>query len=446
MLVLAGLNHRSAPLALRERLAVEESALPAVLERCLRTDSVEEAIFLSTCNRVEIVAWAPAGRSVAAGLWALLSEQSGVPAEDLVRQGYEFEGLDALRHLLQVACGLDSMVLGEPQILGQLRRAYLAAAEAGAAGPNLRRLLPRVLAAARRIRRETGLSRRALSVGHAAVALARKIFGDLGGRWVLVLGSGKMAELAARQLAAHGAAGLAVASRTYSHALELAERIGGTAVTWEQAFSFLPKADVVVTATGASEPVVRKAHVQQAMRARRNRPLFIVDMAVPRDVEESVGDLESVYVYDIDALEGVVDSELEGQRRAADSALRLVETELATLGRVWQAREVVPTIVALRDRLHEVGRKELDRLRHKLGPLTARQEQAVRELAYAIVQKILHRPVRHLRSAASNGSLEELECLYREIFGLSLGAAEDRAAATRGGETKQGLRGDGRSP
>lgn len=443
MLVLAGLNHRSAPLALRERLALAEAAVPAVLERFLRIESVEEVVLVSTCNRVEVVAWAPAGQPVVGELLALLSRESGVPAEDLARHGYEFEGLAALRHMLQVACGLDSMVVGEPQILGQLRRAYLVAAGVGAAGPNLRRLFPRLLAAARRIRRETGLSRRALSVAHAAVALARKIFGDLRGRAVLVLGSGKMAELAARQFAAHGAAALAVASRTYSHALDLAERIGGTALAWEEALSFLRKADVVVTATGASEPVLRKADVQQAMRARRNRPLFIVDMAVPRDVEESVNDLERVYVYDIDALQGAVDSELEAQRRAAESALRLIEAELQALGRVWQAREVVPTIVALRDRLHDVGRKELERLRHKLGPLSPHQEAAVRELAYAIIQKVLHRPVRHLKSAAANGSLEDLERLYREIFDLSPRVAEEGTGASRAGGTGRGLSGDG---
>ncbi len=443
MLVLAGLNHRSAPLALRERLAFPEAAIPGALARLVRIESVEEAVVLSTCNRVEVVAWAPAGQPVAARLRAFLSEESGVPAADLARHGYEFEGLAALRHTLQVACGLDSMVLGEPQILGQLRRAYLVAVEAGAAGPNLRRLFPRLLAAARRIRRETGLSRRALSVGHAAVALARKIFGDLRGRAVLVLGSGKMAELAARQLAAHGAAGLAVASRTYSHALELAERTGGTAVAWEEAPAFLRKADVVVTATGAPEPVLRKSDVQQAMRARRNRPLFIVDMAVPRDVEESVNELERVYVYDMDALHGAVDSELEKQRHAAESALRLIEAELPALGRIWQAREVVPTIVALRDRLHEVGRKELDRLRHKLGPLSPRQEEAVRELAYAIIQKVLHRPVRHLKGAAANGSLEDLERLYREIFDLPRAASEEGTEASPVCGRTRGVSGEG---
>jgi glutamyl-tRNA reductase len=429
MLVLAGLNHRSAPVAFRERLAVPESELPNLLGRLVGR-GIEEAVVLSTCNRVEVVVWGRETNALLPSVRLFLARESGIPSEQLAPLVYEFEGIEALRHLLQVACGLDSMVLGEPQILGQVRRAYRIALDRGAVGPNFRRIFPRLFAAAKRIRRETGLSHNPVSVGHAAVALARKIFGSLEGRSVLVLGSGKMAELAARQLVSHGAASVWVASRTYSHALALAERVGGTAAPWADLSSLIRRADVVVTATGASEPVLRKTDVQQAMKARRNRPLFIVDMAVPRDVEEAVNDLESVYVYDIDALQGVVDSELAERRRAAERARERIEEELEALGRISKSRELVPTIVALRERLHGVGRNELDRLRRKLGPLSPEQEEAVRELAYAIIQKVLHAPVRHLKRAAANGSSDDLVRLYRDIFELPGGGA-----ASSGGDS-----------
>ncbi len=418
MLVLVGVNHRSAPVALREKLAFPEGALGESLGRLVVREAIGEALILSTCNRVEVIVQSGNPVRALAEVRDFLGAESGITREQVDLYGYDFEGLDVVRHVLQVACGLDSLVLGESQILGQLRRAYAAASEAGSTGPLLRRMFQQVLSAAKRIRHETGISRHAFSIGYAAVALARKIFGDLEGRSVLLLGAGKMAELAARHLTSQGVADLTVSSRTYAHALALAERIGAVAVPWDEAFLCLRKVDVVVTGTAASEPIVRKRDVQDAMRVRRNRPLFMIDVAVPRDVEESVNDLESVYVYDIDALQGVVAAHVEERQLAAERAHRRIETEVEIFGRAWHSREVVPTIVALRRRLHDVGRSELLRLRRKLGSLDPDQEEAVRELAYAIIQKVLHPPIRHLKRASGNGAAEDLRRLYREIFDL----------------------------
>jgi glutamyl-tRNA reductase len=418
MLVLVGLNHRSAPLAVREKLGFSEAELPLAVERLVTGDPVEEGIILSTCNRVEVVARAKDRQAAAAAVKEFLAREHGVSIEEVDRFTYELAGNEVVRHLFRVVSGLDSMVLGEPQILGQVKRAYEVAREAGTTGAVLDRLLQQGLSAAKHVRTETGISRHAVSIAFAAVELAKKIFGDLGGLAALLLGAGKMTELAARHLVSNGVSRIVVANRTYSRAQALAERFAGEAVNWEEGFSYLARVDIVVTGTAAAEPVLTKAIVQKAARARRSRPLFLIDIAVPRDVAPDVNDLDNVYVYDIDDLQGVVDANLEERRREAGLAAAMIENEVDSFARWRQSLDLAPTITALRERLHGIGKAEIERFRRKLGPLSDEQRQTVEELTRAVVQKILHHPIRHLKGSASEGGGSEVAGLYRRIFDI----------------------------
>jgi glutamyl-tRNA reductase len=418
MLVLVGLNHKSAPLAVREKLGFSEAELPLAVERLVTGDPVEEGIIVSTCNRVEVVARAKDRHAAAAAVKEFLAREHGVSLDEVDKFTYELEGSEAVRHLFRVVSGLDSMVLGEPQILGQVKRAYEVAREAGATGAVLDRLLQQGLAAAKRVRTETGISRHAVSIAFAAVELAKKIFGDLGGRSALLLGAGKMTELAARHLVSNGVSRIVVANRTYSRAAALAERFAGEAVNWDEGFAFLERVDIVVTGTAAAEPVLTKAIVQKAARARRSGPLFLIDIAVPRDVAPDVNDLDNVYLYDIDDLQGVVDSNIEERRRQAGLAAAMIEGEVASFARWRQSLDLAPTITALRDRLHGIGKAEIERFRRRLGTLSTDQRQAVEDLTRAVVQKILHNPIRHLKGCATEGSGSDVAGLYRRIFDI----------------------------
>ncbi len=428
MLVLVGLNHRSAPLEVREQLGFSEAELPAALERLVQGGPVEEGVIVSTCNRVEIVARAKDRHAAAAAVKDFLAREHGVSLDEVDKFTYELGEAEAVRHLFRVVSGLDSMVLGEPQILGQVKRAYEVAREAGATGAVLDHLLQQGLSAAKRVRTDTGISRHAVSIAFAAVELAKKIFGDLGGRSALLLGAGKMTELAARHLVANGVSRVVVANRTYSRAAALAEKFSGEAVNWDAGFSFLERVDIVVTGTAAPEPIITKAIAQKAVRARRSRPLFLIDIAVPRDVAPEVNDLDNVYLYDIDDLQGVVDQNLDERRRQAEVAAGMIEGEVDSFCRWRQSLDLGPTIAALRERLHGIGKSEIERFRRRLGALTPEQQQVVEELTRSVIQKVLHHPIRHLKGCASNGQGSDVAGLYRRIFDVS-----DAAAPSDGG-------------
>lgn len=425
MLVLLGMNHRSAPLPVREKAGFTEHELTTALPRLAGSRPFQEAMVLSTCNRVELLVRADEAPGAAAALKEFLAEAKGFSVGDLDKYGYTYQGLDAVRHLFQVASGLDSMVLGEPQILGQVKRAYALAKAAGTTGSIVEHAMQHCLSAAKRVRTETGISRHAVSVSFAAVTLARQIFGELSGRTVLLLGAGKMTELAARHLVGSGADKIVVANRTYTRALQLAESFGGSAVNWDEAFAAMQRADIVVTGTAAAQPVVTKADVQHVLAGRRGRPLFLIDIAVPRDVEPAVNTLDGVYLYDIDDLQQVVDANLEERKRAAEDARRHVEEEVATFARWLQSLEVTPTIVSLRRSFQEVGEKEIERHRRRLAGLSEDQQHAVEELTRAVVNKLLHAPLKHLKDAASAGQASATAQSYKEIFALPEGESED---------------------
>jgi glutamyl-tRNA reductase len=342
-------------------------------------------------------------------------------------------GPKAVEHIFRVASGLDSMILGEPQILGQVKRAYLMAKGHRTAGPVLERLMQHCLATAKKVRTETGISRHPVSVAFAAVELARRIFDELDGRRALLLGAGKMSDLVAKHLVSHGVRELIVASRTFNHAAAAAERVGGRAVNWEDGLERLAEVDIVVSCTGAAHPILKKNDLARALRGRRGRPLFLIDIAVPRDVDPKANELDNVYLYDIDGLQGVVEANMEERQAAAEQASRMIERDVETFERWRLSQRVAPIIVSLRDALHDVGQHEIERFRRKLGDLDPAQEQAVEELTRAVIQKILHRPIRRLRSSVERGDASECAELYREIFGIDA-AAKPRPAEDQGSD------------
>jgi glutamyl-tRNA reductase len=420
-LAIIGLSHKTAPIEVRERLAVPEDQLGDTLRRAVTMPGVGEAMILSTCNRVEIYAGIDADESLQ-HLSSLLVDARNLPA-DLRTHLYLHDGEHAVRHLFRVAASLDSMVVGESQILGQVKQAYVTARELGTLGPVLQRTLPRAFQLAKRVRTETDVARSSASMASAAVDLAQQIFGDLKGRHVLVVGAGKMGDLSARHLKAAGIGEMTVTNRTLARAVELAERLGGKAAPWEELDRLLTKVDIVLCSTGATEPVLRRDRVERAMRARKGRWLFFIDIAVPRDVDPGVGNVENVYLYDVDALDKVVEAARAGRQKEALEAEAMVEAELKRLRELEQSLGVVPTIKLLRGRFLEIAQAEVQRSAGKLS--SERDVQAAQAIAEAIVNKLLHQPLTRLKQEARNNPDTELAAMVRVLFDLHTGNTEE---------------------
>jgi glutamyl-tRNA reductase len=424
MLFIVGVSHRNSPLEVREALAFPRDGLTEALHRMLAEAGVAEGMILSTCNRVELYSRAPASpdadaeRGLAA-LAAFLAAYHGRSAAELEAYVYRLAGVEAVRHAFRVASSLDSMVIGEPQILGQVKEAYQAAEAAGTLGATLGALRNRSLAAAKRARTETGIGHNAVSVSYVAVELARKIFGELRGRRVLLVGAGKMSELAARHLVRQGAQATVVGGRTLERAEELAAALGGRSVPLSALRPEMAAAEIVISGTGAPGLVIRREDVEAARAARRGpRPLFLIDIAVPRDIEPSVRDLDGVFLYDLDDLRSVSEANIRERRKEAAAAESIVEKEVREF-LDWQGSlDAVPLLVEMRRRFDEVRRREIDKARRRLGTLTPEQEAAIDDITSAIVNKLLHAPTIHLKEAARNGHPPEQVSLIRKLLGL----------------------------
>jgi glutamyl-tRNA reductase len=414
-LFLVGLNHRVAPVEVREALAFPKETLADELRR-LRTEArLDEVAVLSTCNRVEVWGFGDADAGERVG--ALLLARGGRPPADAALF-YRLTGDDAARHLFRVPCGLDSLVVGEPQILGQVKEAYRAAEAAGTLGARLVALRNRVLAAAKRVRTDTGIGRHAVTVSHVAVELAIKIFGQIRGVRVMVVGAGKMSGLAARRLAREGA-DLTVVGRTEARAAELAAPLGGRALAFENMAAELATADVVLTGTGAPTTILHVPEVEVAARARRGRPLFLIDIAVPRDVDPAVRAIPGVFLYDLDDLQGVAAANLRERQREAASAEKMVEQELSRCLEAARERGAVPSVAELRRRAEEIRRAEVEKARRHMGPLTPEQNDALEAVSTAIVNKLLHAPTVCLKDVARQGLSNEEAGLLRMALGLT---------------------------
>lgn len=416
-IVVVGVNHKTAPVAVREQLAFALQDLAVPLQR-FRHPTVDELVILSTCNRVEFyldVHDTEAG--CAACVEFIAAHHRLQPAQFVphLSQGYDIE---AVRHLFRVAASLDSMVLGEPQILGQVKTAYLAARAAGRTGAVLTQLFERALGVGKRIRHETGINDHAVSVSYAAVELAKKIFESLQQRTVMVVGAGDTAELAARHLVRQGVTTVFVANRTAERATQLAQTLPAKAIPWESLSAHLVHTDIVISSTSAPHPVISKAMVQEVMRARKGRPMFFIDIAVPRDIEPTVNTLDSVFLYDIDALAHVVEANRRERQREALAAEELVWREVQQFQQWLETRDAVPTIVALRQYAEKIGYAELNKTLAKLGPLDERQRRLIEELTTRMVNKFLHTPTVNLKRVARHERLRDDVALVRAMFEL----------------------------
>jgi len=418
-LTLVGINHRTAPVEVRERMHIPESSLAQAVSDLIHREGIREALILSTCNRVEVMTSAEDSVDAEPIIQQFLADHHRCELAPYQRFFFRCQQQEVVRHLFRVASSLDSMILGEPQILGQLKRAYALAQEAGGLNGSLKEIASQALAVGRRVRRETALGSAAVSVSYAAVELAKKIFGSLEGRTIFVIGAGKMSELAAKHLLSSGASAIYVTNRTYERAVQLAEAFRGTAVAFEQLFEHLPKADIVISSTGAAGYVVNKEHVARILSARRNRPVFFVDIAVPRDIDPLVNELDNAFVYDIDDLGQVVEANKKQREREAVWAEEIVQEEVQKTMRRLASRDLVPTIVALEDRLNAIREGEVERYNTRLGNLTPEQRQAVDALTRGIMNKILHGPITELKSGAGQPEQAALVRLVRKIFGLA---------------------------
>jgi len=417
-LFVAGLSHRNAPVALREQLAVEEDKLRELLRDVQLTGVVREALILSTCNRVEVYGVAEVPGEARAVAFHRLCRYRGIDPGAVDPLLYTHLDGDAVLHAFRVASSLDSMMIGEPQILGQVKDAFALAQACEGVGPVLHRLFSQAFAVAKKVRTDTEIARHAVSVAFAAVELARKIFANLDGRTVLLIGAGKMGELAAKHLVDHGAFPIYVANRTWARAQEMARALAGTPVPFDEIATALASADIVITSTGSPEPIVRRDAVQRAMQGRRARPLFFIDIAVPRDVEPAVDALQDVYRYDIDDLKQVVDANIRERVREAQRAETLVEREVAKFMARARDAEIIPTIVSLRERLEAIRIAEVQKALARLPEASAETREAVDALSTALVNKILHAPITKLRESSRAGAGRSWLELVHELFGL----------------------------
>jgi glutamyl-tRNA reductase len=407
-LVLLGINHNTAPIEVRERLAIPSARLADATRSLLHQPGIREGLILSTCNRVELLTLQDdneaAQLQTKTDLLRFLHEYFAVPTHDIQPHLYEFHEREAVRHLFRVASSLDSMVVGEPQILGQVKESYTIAREVGAVSTQLESLLQRTFTVAKKVRTETQIGSSSVSIASVAVDLARKIFGSLQGKTVLLVGAGKMSELAARHLIEQGAVSILVVNRTHSRAEKLAAdfaspSIQTEAVPFDALYEEAPRADIVITSTGAPQKIFGRSHGQHFLHARRNRPMFFIDIAVPRDVDPRMNEIEGCFVYDIDDLQQVAASNLADRGREAVAAESIVSREVDKYQEHLQSRDAVPAIKALQQQAEELRRAELARSQSKLADLTPRQREAVESLTRSLTAKLLHPQLTALREA-----------------------------------------------
>jgi glutamyl-tRNA reductase len=430
-LAIVGVNYKTAPIALRERIAISREDLADATRALATVEGVTECMIVSTCNRVELLA---AVESPDADLTGFLHRHFGLDRALLEPHIYKQTDRDAVRHLFRVAASLDSMVVGEPQILGQVKEAFAVARAAGTVSAQLEHLLQSAFAAAKKVRTETEIGSSSVSIASVAVDLAKKIFGSLQGRTVFLVGAGQMSELAARHLVQQGAGAILVSNRTHDRARSMAERFNGRVILYEQLYEAASEADIVISSTGAPHPVFRREHGQAFMHKRRNRPMFFIDIAVPRDVDPAMGTLEGVFVYDIDDLQAVAAQHLAERSREASDAETMIAGEVERFHQKQRTVNVAPAIVALQRQAEEIRQAELKRVQARLSGMSAEQIAAVEALTRGLVNKFLHPPMQALKQAAREGDQVKLEAVCEE---WSVSAVAERVAEQVGGAAEQ---------
>lgn len=413
-----GMNHDSAPVELRECMANDRGKTALALA-CMRESKwIREGLFLSTCNRVEAIYTTDNPVEAKKSILSMFSQLGNISEERFISNIYIYEDSEALKHIFRVASSLDSMVVGEPQILGQIKEAFHQAGGIETTGVILNRLMHRAFHVAKRVKTETGISEAAVSISYAAVELAKKIFYGLEGRKVLLIGAGEMAELAARHLMGHGINSLIVANRSFNKAVQIADLFKGKAVFFEEIETYLLEVDIVITSTSSTHFVVPYDLVRNSLRKRRNHPLFFIDIAVPRDVEPRVNDLENVYLYDIDDLKEVVKENTIQRKEEALKAERIVQEEIIRFEKWLKTLDVVPTITALKDKIESIRKNEIEKSLPALGKLTPSQISGIESLTASLADKIMNDPIVVLKGKADGKSRDTYLDITKKLFNL----------------------------
>jgi glutamyl-tRNA reductase len=416
-LVVVGLSHHTAPVEVREKLSLGNGTTEQVLAEMVATPLVREVVLLSTCNRVEVVACCEHGGGAESGLTARLLAVGGLERSAVADSLFELHGRDAVRHVFRVASSLDSMVVGEPQILGQVKQQFEACDAADAVGPVLHRVFHKSFSVAKRVRSETGVAGRAVSVASVAADLAGQIFEDLRERVLLVLGAGEIGEAAAAQFVAAGVRSVMVTNRTFEAAVDLARRYRGTPIPFERMSTYLPLADLVI-GSAASGQILEAGEVRRVMKERKNRPMFFIDLAVPRNFDPAINDIDNAYIYDVDDLANVADDNLGERRREAVRGEAIVEQEVDRFWQWFERLELEPTIAELRALAERVRQQEADRTMARLGHLSDVDRERIDQMSRAIVNKLLHQPTTRLKRADETSEEVVLVSAIRRLFGL----------------------------
>lgn len=428
-LVIVGLNHKTSPIEIREKLSFPSHSIGEPLKKLTNQYGLNEGVILSTCNRVEVLAITS---ELEKGTWQIkrfLSDFHSIPLEKLDEHLYVHQGEDAVKHLFRVAAGLDSMVLGEPQILGQVKDSYGYAVEHNTAGIIVNKLYHKAFQVSKRVRTETRIGESAVSISFAAVELARKIFGELAGKTCMLVGAGEMAELAARHLQSNGVREILVANRTYEKAVELVKCFCGTAIMFREFPHYLKNVDIVIASTGSPNFIIKPDQIQEVMKERRHKPMFFIDISVPRNVDPLVNNIDNCYVYDVDDLQGVVVANLQERHKEAEEAEQIIIEEIDKFYRWIKSLDVVPTIIALRQECDSIRKAELAKALSALQSLSPKEQKVLEAMTTAIVNKILHHPVTHLKREANKIEGDLYIDTIRKLFDLSIDEEAVRKAA-----------------
>ncbi len=417
-ILLIGLNHKTASVEIRECFAFSTDEADIALKTLYRHPEIDEVLLISTCNRVEVLLTTGDKTAGELAVRDFLSSAKNIPFRDFKEVLYTYQGDEAVRHLFRVASSLDSMMVGEPQILGQIKDAYRQATRVKTSGVILNRLLHRTFSVAKRVRSETGIGGHAVSISYAAIELGKKIFGDLEGKKVLLIGAGEMAELAVEHLKRNRSGDILVANRTFERGIDLARRFQGQAVRFEEIDDILAKVDIIISSTGSPNFIITSQQVKSVMRSRRNRPLFFIDIAVPRDIDPSINRLDNIYVYDIDDLKGVIDENINDRQREAVKGERIVDEAVIRFRRWYESLSSVPTIVALRNKMEMIVETELKKTFQTLHHLPDKDRQTIQQMANSVINKIMHDPTVILKNDSTHRNQSVMLDFTRKLFNL----------------------------
>ncbi len=417
-IIAVGLNYRTAPVEVREKFAFATEELPLALEQLSRTKSMLECVIVATCNRTEIYAVVDRLHVCGRYIRGFLENWFGLPREQFTKHLYMYEDELAIEHLMRVTCGLDSMVIGETQILGQVKDAFSLAQSCRTTGTIFNQLFKQAVTVAKRAHSETSIGETAVSVSYAAVELGKRIFGTFQGKSVLIVGAGKMSELTLKHLKANGAAKVMVANRTLARAEELAGKVGGIAVPMDRLTSVLPEIDVVISSTGASSYVLSASDVRPVLEGRTSKPLFMIDIAVPRDLDPDLAELANVFLYDIDDLEGIVESNLEQRRKESAKIETMIAAEMSAFELWYKLLGVSPVIRALQEKAADIHEETMISLLNKLPDLDERERKVIGKLTKSMMNQLMHDPILRIKELAAERGGEEAVQLFADLFGL----------------------------